>query len=94
MNPSQLLRRLAEEQVEFVIIGGFAAVSLGVPYVTQDIDLCYNPESANIARLERALAPLHPRLRVHGLTDEEARALPFQLDRRTLPQTAILTPVD
>jgi hypothetical protein len=62
-----------------------------VPYVTQDIDLCYNPEPANIARLECALTPLHPRLRVHGLTDEEARMLPFQLDKRTLQQTAILT---
>ena len=68
-----------QEQVEVVIIGGFAAVALGVPYVTQDIDLCYNPESANILRLERALAPFHPRLRVQGLTDEEASLLPFQL---------------
>ena|SRR5437762_1849926 len=91
MSTSLLFQRLVQEQVEFVIIGGFAAVVLGVPYVTQDIDLCYNPERANIARLERALAPLHPRLRVHGLTDEEARMLPFQLDKRTLQQTAIMT---
>ncbi len=38
-----------------------------------------------------ALVPLHPRLRIEGLTDEEAHALPFQLDQRTLQQTAILT---
>jgi hypothetical protein len=86
-----LLQRLTDEQVEVVLIGGFAAVALGVPYVTQDIDLCYNPDPANIARLSRALTPLHPRLRVQGLTDEEAQALPFVLDERTLQQAAILT---
>lgn len=91
IDPSLLFQRLVDEKVEFVIIGGFAAVILGVPYVTQDIDLCYSPEATNITRLERALAPLHPRLRIHGMTDEEAFALPFQLDKRTLQQTAILT---
>lgn len=91
LNPSRLFQRLIDEQVEVVIIGGFAAVVLGVPYVTQDIDLCYNPETTNIVRLERALSPLHPRLRVQGLVDEEAAKLPFQLDKRTLQQTSILT---
>ncbi|MDQ2742952.1 MAG: hypothetical protein M3Z66_11750 [Chloroflexota bacterium] len=35
----ELLQRLVAEQVDVVIVGGFAAVALGVPYVTQDIDL-------------------------------------------------------
>lgn len=86
-----LFQRLTDEGVEVVLIGGLAAVALGVPYVTQDIDLCYNPEPANIGRLSRALMPLRPRLRVQGLTDDEAQALPFQLDQRTLQQSAILT---
>lgn len=90
-NPSLLFQGLAQEQVEIVIIGGFAAVALGVPYVTQDIDLCYNPDPANIVRLEHALAPFHPRLRVQGLTDEEASVLPFRLDRHTLQHAPILT---
>ncbi len=88
---SQLLNRLMAEQVDFVLIGGFAAVVLGVPYVTQDIDICYSPEKTNLTRLQRALAPLHPRLRIEGLTDEEAQALPFQLDERMLQQSPILT---
>ncbi|GAC1616251.1 MAG: hypothetical protein NVS4B11_04150 [Ktedonobacteraceae bacterium] len=91
LNPAKLFQRLFDKQVEFVLIGGFAAVVLGVPYLTQDIDLCYNPDPANIVRLERALAPLHPRLRVQGLTDEEAARLPFQLDKRTIQQAPILT---
>lgn len=91
MNLPLLFQNLAQSNVDFVIIGGFAAVALGVPYVTQDIDICYNPDSANIVRLEKALASLHPRFRVQGLTDEEARTLPFHLDTKTLQQTAILT---
>lgn len=91
MSVPPLFQRLQDEQVEVVLVGGLAAVALGVPYVTQDIDLCYDPDPANIARLARALAPLHPRLRVAGLTDEEARALPFQLDEHTLQQSAMLT---
>ncbi|MGH2517853.1 MAG: nucleotidyltransferase [Ktedonobacterales bacterium] len=86
-----LFQRLLDEQVEFVIVGGLAAVALGVPYVTNDVDICYNPDPANITRLASALAPLHPRLRVEGLSDEEARLLPFQFDERTLRQSAILT---
>lgn len=88
---SQLLNKLTDEQVDFVLIGGFAAVVLGVPYVTQDIDICYNPEKTNLTRLQRSLASLHPRLRIEGLTDEEAQSLPFQLDERMLQQSPILT---
>jgi hypothetical protein len=86
-----LFERLAAECVDVIVIGGFAAVSLGVPYITQDIDLCYNSEQSNIARLAAALSPLHPRLRVSGMTDEEACQLPFQFDEQTLRQTPILT---
>ena len=87
----QLFQRLVAEEVAFVVIGGFAAIAHGVPYITQDIDICYNPDPSNIARLERALLPLHPGLRVHGLTDEEARALPFRLDAHALRQSSIMT---
>ena len=80
-------RLLASEQVEVIIVGGFAAVALGVPYITQDIDFCYNPTPTNIKQLVRALTPFHPRLRIEGMSDAEARALPFQLDSITLAQS-------
>lgn len=35
-----LLRRLTEESLEFVIVGGFAAVTHGSAYVTRDVDIC------------------------------------------------------
>lgn len=59
--------------------------------VTQDVDFCYNPDPANLTRLVAALAPLHPRLRVAGMTDEDTAALPFHLDARALQQSPILT---
>jgi hypothetical protein len=86
-----VLRLLQQAEVEAVLIGGLAAVALGVPYVTNDIDLCYNPDPANLARLVRALSPLHPRLRVARLGDEEARMLPFHWDERTLRDSPNLT---
>ncbi len=86
-----LFEQLVAEQVEVVLVGGFAAVSLGVPYITQDVDLCDNPTPTNLSRLLNALAPLHPRLRVSGMTDEEAAALPFHLDEHALRQSPMLT---
>ncbi len=91
MLPEDLFAHLVAEHVDFVIIGGFGAVILGVPIVTQDIDLAYNPASENIRRLARALEPLHPRLRVLGVPDEEARTWPFRLDERQLRQASIFT---
>jgi hypothetical protein len=86
-----LLRCLVDEQVAVVIVGGFAAVALGVPCVTQDIDLCYDSNRENLARLTQALLPFHPRHRAEGLSDEQARALPFRLEERMLGQVEILT---
>ena len=39
-NLSELLRRLIAGNVEFVLVGGFAAVAHGVTLVTRDVDVC------------------------------------------------------
>ena len=91
MKPSLLFKRLAEEQVEVVVIGDLAAATWGISCITQVVDFCFKPSSENVVRLSQALMPLHPRLRVQGLTDEEAQVLPFQLDKQTLQQNNILT---
>ena len=57
---SQLLQRIADAGIDFVIVGGFAAVTHGSSYVTRDIDLCLVLSDENIARLRLALADLHP----------------------------------
>ena len=90
-DPRDLFERLAGAGVEIVLVGGLAAVALGVPIVTQDVDLCFNPDPENVERLAEALAPFHPRLRIEGMTDDQARTLPFRLDNRTLQRSLILT---
>lgn len=37
---SALLRRISDSGLDFVIVGGFAAVTHGSSYVTRDVNLC------------------------------------------------------
>lgn len=69
-----LLKELHRLHVEFVIIGGMAAVAHGSAYLTLDLDLCYSRKKENLERLSEALAPFHPLLR--GAPPD----LPFSLD--------------
>ena len=55
-----LLHRLIQGEVEFVIVGGFAAVAHGVSLPTQDIDVCCQFTPENLLRLQEAIADLHP----------------------------------
>lgn len=82
----RLIHALQEAGVEFIVIGGVAAVAQGSSFLTADLDVCYRRSPENIRRLVTALAPLHPRLRVAGMSDEEARKLPFQWDEETVRQ--------
>ena len=76
--PASVIRLLGQHQVNYVLIGGLAAVTHGASLVTQDIDLCYAREPKNLNRLATALAQVHARLR--GADPD----LPFTLDSRTL----------
>jgi predicted nucleotidyltransferase len=58
-----LLRRLVENEVEFIIVGGAAATAHGSARLTFDLDIVYKRGSANIARLVNALKPIQPYLR-------------------------------
>ena len=77
-NFAALLRRLAEAQVEFVVIGGIAVLVHGHVRATVDLDICYARTPENLERLVRALSPIHPRLR--GAPE----GLPFFFDVQTL----------
>jgi hypothetical protein len=68
-----LLWRLLEEDVEFVIIGGFCAIFHGVSLVTKDLDICCRFTTANLRRIEAAVKDLHP---FHRLA---ANKLPLEL---------------
>lgn len=60
-----ILARLVDADFPFVLIGGYAAAAHGSTMVTQDVDVCcpFTPEA--IARLQTAIAPLHPVDRQH-----------------------------
>jgi hypothetical protein len=76
-NFENLLTRLIEHQVEFVLVGGFAAAAYGSTLLTQDIDICMRFSPGNLVRLHEALADLHP---VHRMTPQR---LPLQLTPET-----------
>ena len=76
--PTEILLKLVDEGVRFVLIGGLAASMRGSPMVTGDIDICYRRDLGNLARLARALAGLGAKLR--GVDE----TVPFLLDAETL----------
>ena len=58
-----ILEALAERDVEFVVIGGVAAVLQGAPITTLDLDLAHSRRPDNVERLARALESLDARYR-------------------------------
>lgn len=73
-----LLQRLAAARVNYVLVGGVAAVVHGSARLTQDVDVVYERTDENLARLVDALAPLTPYLR------GAPPGLPFRFDVETI----------
>ena len=69
-NPStdflSLLRALLDRQVDFIIVGGVAAVLQGAPIATFDLDLVHSRATDNIDRLLSALEGLEAYYRGRG----------------------------
>ncbi len=59
-----LLRRLQTEKVEFVLVGGMAAIAHGSAAVTQDVDVCIRFDEATVRGLFRALDGTNPKQRM------------------------------
>jgi hypothetical protein len=59
-NLSELVRRLIVSDVEFVLVGGFAAVAHGATLVTRDVDICCRFTEPNLIRIQKAFSDLHP----------------------------------
>jgi len=57
----ELLRRMVGQQVEFVVVGGVAAVAHGSAMNTDDLDVALPFTEENLRRLFAALDGLHPR---------------------------------
>lgn len=58
MNFEFALQRLSDEGVDFVVIGGWAAIFHGSAHVTSELDICYFRDKENLWKLAGALAPL------------------------------------
>lgn len=71
LRPNELLETLIRHDVEFVVIGGIAAVLHGSPYTTFDLDVVYDRSDRNLDRLEAALEELDAVL--HDPTDRHLR---------------------
>jgi hypothetical protein len=73
-----LLRALDENSVEYIMVGGAAALAHGSSRFTQDLDIVYGRSPQNLDRLVFALRDLKPYLR------GAPPGLPFIWDRATL----------
>lgn len=78
--PELVLEVLARHGVCHVLIGGFAGVIHGSPYVTTDVDVVPDPRTANLERLSRALDELHARV----WTSSEPEGVRFDHDPTSL----------
>lgn len=56
----RLLLRLSEAGIEFVLVGGYAAVLHGCSVLTRDVDVCAPLTPENIEKLREALRDTHP----------------------------------
>jgi hypothetical protein len=77
-DPRAAIEVLAKHEVRFVVIGGIAAIALGSPLMTSDLDICYARDAENLERLASALKELEAHLR------GAPRDVPFLLDAKTL----------
>ena len=73
-----LILALARAKVDFIVVGGIAAVAHGSARATYDVDVVYARSPENMARLVKALAPLTPYLR------GAPPGLPFRWDAETI----------
>jgi hypothetical protein len=82
--PKPILQTLIAHDVDFVLIGGIAAMARGSSYPSYDVDIAYARNHENLVRLA-ALRTLNasPRGAPPGL--------PFQLDAKTLENGAHFT---
>jgi hypothetical protein len=73
LDPECLFAVLATHDVDYVLVGGIAAVLHGSPTTTTDVDILPRAEASNLARLADALRDLAARVR--SLDDTEG--VPF-----------------
>jgi hypothetical protein len=56
----QLIQRLSDAEIDFVVVGGFAGTLHGSTLVTRDLDVCAVLSRENVARLRDVLRDVNP----------------------------------
>lgn len=85
LDVERLLACLTRYGVEYVVIGGIAAVLWGSPRSTFDLDVCPGTDRGNLEALGKALTELQARLR--GIEED----VPFHADAASLARVEVLT---
>ena len=65
-DPFAMCDILNQEGVEYVVLGGFAAILRGSPITTHDLDVIPWRDRSNLDRLGRALTRMNAKIRVAG----------------------------
>ncbi len=91
LHAEQVIEVLDRHGVQYLLVGGVAALLHGAHRPTLDFDLLPRSDEENLNRLAAALVELDAYLRVGGLTDDEARSLPTVIDGRSLRGMEIST---
>jgi hypothetical protein len=86
LRPAEIFATLAEYNVNYVVIGGLAAVLYGSPTITADADICAERTPNNLKRLASAINALHARVR----TAANPEGLPFTPDATLLSRMRVL----
>jgi predicted nucleotidyltransferase len=74
----ELIRQLVGGGVNFIIVGGAAAIAHGGTQLTEDLDIVYQRNHPNIVAIVRTLAPFQPYPR------DVPDGLPFKWDTQTV----------
>lgn len=79
------IQSLADNDVDFVIVGGVAIKIHSSAYVTLDLDFCYARTKENLAKIVSALSEFNPRPR------DFPKELPYFFDERSLQNATNFT---
>lgn len=69
LDPDCIFRVLRDHEVDYVLVGGLAAVLHGSTAMTNDADIVPAPDPGNLERLSDALRDLEARIRTHTEPD-------------------------
>jgi predicted nucleotidyltransferase len=86
----ELLQRLAEAEIGFILVGGLAVNAWGYMRSTQDVDVVPDPDPGNLAKLDEVLRDLGGKVDVGGrLLDSSSISTFLRTGDRTFVHTEL-----